>query len=259
MRMKDFVDVKKLQAIQDQFSDATGLAAIAVDSDGSYITKGSNFTDFCMKYTRGCEEGLRRCVKCDNECTGTYFCHAGLMDFASDIIINGERVGAIIGGQVLPHEPDEEGFRKIARELGIDERAYLEALKKVPIRSEKRIRAAAEMLGNVFNELVNLEYLKSITQKKVQVFDQEVSTAVSSIQSIKSNMRNLEQVSTMEKILSINASIEASRAGQAGVGFAVVAQEFGDLSISSAKVYDEIRGSISVIEKAILNMQKVDL
>ena len=59
-----------LQEIQDLFSDATGLAAIAVDMEGNYITKGSNFTDFCMKYTRGSEEGRRRCVKCDNECTG---------------------------------------------------------------------------------------------------------------------------------------------------------------------------------------------
>lgn len=52
MELKDFMDLSKLQKIQDAFSDATGLAAIAVGKNGEYITEGSNFTDFCMKYTR---------------------------------------------------------------------------------------------------------------------------------------------------------------------------------------------------------------
>ena len=50
MELKDFMDVSKLQKIQDDFSNATGLAAITVGINGEYLTKGSNFTDFCMKY-----------------------------------------------------------------------------------------------------------------------------------------------------------------------------------------------------------------
>ena len=153
MDIRDFMDLDKLQMLQDKFSDATGLAAIAVDDKGEYITKGSNFTDFCMKYTRGSEEGNRRCIKCDNECTGTYFCHAGLMDFSVDIIINGQKLGAVIGGQILPKEPDEEKFRATAEELGIDPDAYIRALKKVPISNENKIRAAAELLGLIVNQI----------------------------------------------------------------------------------------------------------
>ena len=52
MELKEFMDISKLQKIQDNFSDATGLAAIAVGNDGQYLTEGSNFTEFCMKYTR---------------------------------------------------------------------------------------------------------------------------------------------------------------------------------------------------------------
>lgn len=37
----------------------------------------------------------------------------------SDIKVGDEKVGAIIGGQILPEAPDEESFRKTARELGI--------------------------------------------------------------------------------------------------------------------------------------------
>lgn len=259
MELKDFIDFKMLQDIQDQFSDATGLAAIAVDANGNYITKGSNFTDFCMKYTRNSPEGLRRCVKCDNECTGTYFCHAGLMDFASDIIINGERVGAVIGGQVLPKEPDYDEFRRIANELGINEEAYIAALKKVPIRSEKTIRRAAGMLGSLMNQLINLEYLKHLNSKKITVFDQEVNNALSAITQIKAKTKELQRVASMENILSINASIEAGRAGQAGVGFAVVAREIGEVSRQSAGVYEEIQELVTSAETSITTMKEVDL
>lgn len=257
--IKTFLDLDELQRIQDQFSDATGLAAIAVDTEGNYITKGSNFTDFCMKYTRGCQEGLRRCVKCDNECKGTYFCHAGLMDFASDILIEGERVGSIIGGQALPSKPDPEQFRVIARELGIDEEAYLAALKKVPIRSEKTIRSAADLLINVVSQLVNLSYFKYINKEKIEVFGTERKNATNAVNAITQKMQDLQQVASMENVLAINASIEANRAGRAGVGFAVVAREIGKLAHQSASVYEEIHSLVSEVQNSIRHMDQVDL
>lgn len=259
MKLKDFMNFSLLQTIQDQFSDATGLAAIAVDAEGNYITKGSNFTDFCMKYTRGCSEGLRRCVKCDNECKGTYFCHAGLMDFSTDIVVHGERLGSIIGGQVLPNPPDPEKFRGIARELGISETDYLSALSKVPIKTEKSIRAAATMLSEVVNRMVNLEYLKSLNQRKVDVYDTEIQTVLKGSQGIASKMKDLKNVASMQNILAINASIEAGRAGQAGVGFAVVAREIGDLSKRSSRVFEEIEEMITSIRAAAAHMDNVKL
>ena len=38
--IREFVDLEKFQSIQDMFSDATGLAAIAVDAAGKYIKIG---------------------------------------------------------------------------------------------------------------------------------------------------------------------------------------------------------------------------
>ncbi|HWP51896.1 MAG TPA: PocR ligand-binding domain-containing protein, partial [Clostridia bacterium] len=253
------IDLKTLQQIQDRFSEATGLAAIAVDINGNYITKGSNFTDFCMKYTRGSTEGLRRCVKCDNECTGTYYCHAGLMDFSSDLVINGEKVGAIIGGQVLPKPPDEEEFRKIARELGINESDYINALRQVPIKDEKSIHAAASLLADIVNMMINLKYIEAINQKKVEVFNAELSSVTVDINNIKSSTDDLENIASMENILSINAMIEASRAGQAGASFAIVAREMGELSKKSAGVYDKIQDFAQHVSDAVNRMNKVVL
>lgn len=251
MHIRDFMDLEKLQRIQDDFSDATGLAAIAVDAEGNYITEGSNFTDFCMKYTRGCAEGARRCTKCDNECTGVYFCHAGLMDFASDIVVEGERLGAIIGGQVLPSEPDEDKFRQTARELGINEDEYVNALRKVNVRTEKSIRAAAGMLGMVVNEMVNLEYIKFRNASRIDGLDAEIQACVDVTNVISNKTHELKSIASKQKMLALNASIEAARTGEAGVGFAVVAKSMGDLSSKSAVIYNDIETSVTTVSESI--------
>lgn len=251
MELKDFMDLSKLQEIQDAFSNATGLAAIAVDNQGKYLTEGSNFTDFCMKYTRGSVEGNRRCVKCDNECTGTYFCHAGLMDFSVDILVDGEKMGAIIGGQVLPNPPDEEEFRKTAQELDINPDEYVAALRKVPISTETRIRSASSLLGTIVNQLVNLEYFKYINSSSMDTLKSEVLNSTEVIQKINSNTSQLKSIANKQKMLSLNASIEAARSGEAGVGFSVVAKSMQDLSSQSAVIYSDIEQSVEEITRTI--------
>lgn len=254
MKLADFMDLKILQDIQDQFSNATGLATIMVGSDGSYVTEASNFTEFCMKYTRENEEGLRRCVKCDNECTGTYFCHAGLMDFSNDIIVQGEKLGACIGGQVLPEEPDLEKFTAIARELGINEKDYIEAVEKVPVRPEEAIRAAADLLGMIVNLVVNQEYIKYKNKEQLDILDREVAISVDAVQVISNKTKELESIASKQNILALNATIEAARAGEAGVGFAVVANQMGELSKRSVGIYKDIKEFSGTIEGAINNM-----
>lgn len=251
MHIKDFMDLSKLQEIQDKFSTCTGLAAIAMDTNGEYLTKGSNFTDFCMKYTRGSSEGNKRCVKCDKEGTGTYYCHAGLMDFSVDIKVNGEKVGVIIGGQTLPNPPDEEKFRGIAQELGIDPEQYIRALRKVPVSSEEKIRSAADLLGIVVNQLVNLEYFKHNNADRIDLLQEEVKNSTTLIQAINDNTSHLKTIANKQKILSLNASIEAARSGEAGLGFNVVAKSMQDLSSQSAIIYNEIEKSVAEITRTI--------
>lgn len=257
MYLKDFMDMNQLQKIQDMFSDATGLAAIAVNQDGEYITEGSNFTDFCMKYTRNSAEGNRRCVKCDNECKGVYYCHAGLMDFASDIIVNGEKMGSIIGGQVLPNEPDVEKFEKIAVELNINPKNYVEAVQKVPVRTEKQIRAAAQLLCDTVNEMANLAYQRWKNAREVEVIEGEMSNLTKSIKSITDKTKELETIASRQNMLTLNASIEAARAGEVGVGFAVVAKQMGELSRHSSDIYKNIKEASTTISSSINKINSV--
>lgn len=257
MDIRDFLDVKQLEQLMQDWSDATGLATIGVDSNGEYFTRDINFTDFCIKYTRGADEGLRRCQKCDAECTGTYYCHAGLMDFSRDIIVNGQKVGAIIGGQVLPEEPDEEKFRAIAEELGVDPEEYLEALHKVPIRSEHSIKAAAKLLGDVVNMLVNASYQQQNELSKIDKMDEDIERAANLIREINEKSAQLDKIESKQNILSLNASIEAARAGEFGRGFAVVAAEVGKLAVNSGEINKSIKQSLKELTGTIKELESL--
>ena len=57
LRLTDLIDVKTLQDIQDGFANTTGMAALTADADGTAVTQGSNFTEFCMELTRKSRTG----------------------------------------------------------------------------------------------------------------------------------------------------------------------------------------------------------
>ncbi len=254
MKVQDFCDMKKFNDIMTQWGRATGLATVAVGSDGEYISDCINFTDFCIKYTRGCEEGCRRCVKNDREGKGVYNCHAGLMDFGIPLTLNdGTELGSVIGGQVLPEPPDEEKFREYARELGIDEDKYAEAVKKVTVKTRDEIEASANMLGDVLNMYIRSCYSDSTNGRLVEQMSSGIKEAAEQIDNINEINAKLSGFGGRQKILALNASIEAARAGEAGKGFAVVAQEVqnlaADMTESSTAINTELRKLIDTIQK----------
>lgn len=63
-------------------------------------------------------------------------------------------------------------------------------------------------------------------------------------QEIAKSVKSIEEIVFQTKLLSFNASVEASRAGEAGKGFAVVAEEVGNLAATSGESGKEIMGLV---------------
>ena len=61
----------------------------------------------------------------------------------------------------------------------------------------------------------------------------------------------LNGISSKTTMLALNASIEAARAGQAGVGFAVVAEQVKTLAVDSSKCANEVAAVVSAIQNQI--------
>ena len=198
---------------------------VAVGDDGKYISECYNFTDFCIKLTRGSNEGRRRCEKCDREGKGVYPCHAGLIDFGIPITLDdGTVLGSIIGGQVLPEHPDEDKFRKVADEIGVDQDKYIEALGKVNVKTREEIEAAANLLGDVINMYVRACYSSARRERILNNLKNGIKDAAEQIEVANDNTKLIESFDIIKDTY-LNASIEAARAGEAGKGFAVVAEE----------------------------------
>lgn len=67
----------------------------------------------------------------------------------------------------------------------------------------------------------------------------------------------VNDMSMQTQILSLNASVEAARAGAAGKGFAVVAQAIRDLATQSKKSVDEVADTSSYAKKTIDDITQV--
>ncbi len=252
IKIQDFCNMEKFEQIMSNWAKSTGLATVAVGADGKYISECYNFTEFCIDLTRGSEEGCRRCEKCDREGKGVYACHAGLVDFGIPITLNdGTVLGSVIGGQVLPEEPDEEKFRRTAIELKIDPDRYIDALHRVNVKSRKQIEASAKLLGDVINMFVRSSYAEAVNDNVVDTLLKGINEAASEINIANEANRKLAKVSMNQKMLGINASIEAAHAGAAGKGFAIVAGEVQKLATTMERSSHEITNSLTNLTEII--------
>lgn len=255
--IQDFCNMEKFENIMKNWATSTGLATVAVGADGKYISECYNFTEFCIDLTRASKEGCKRCEKCDREGKGVYSCHAGLVDFGIPITLDdGTVLGSVIGGQVLPENPDDDAFRQTARELDIDEDAYIDALHKVTIKSREEIEAAATLLGDVINMYVRASYTSVVNKRLLDKLQTGIQDCVEYIDDANEKTRKIEEFSGHQRILALNAAIEAARAGEAGRGFTVVASEVQKLADGMGQASAQIVDSLRKLSKNIHDLNE---
>ncbi len=174
LQLTDLIDKETLQKIQDGFSNMTGIAALTTDADGIPVTEGSNFSEFCMKYTRSTEKGCKSCIECDKwgaelamkkGKAAVYFCHADLVEFSAPIVADGRLMGCFLGGQVLTKEADPEKIRKVAARIGVDPEEYAEAAKKIRIIDRETVDNAAKFLHMIASVLSDMAYNKYLVYR----------------------------------------------------------------------------------------------
>lgn len=289
INISDVIEISLLQKFLDNFAKSMNLASVAVDKDGNPVTNPSSYTRFCAQFTHSTSAGDLRCAESHKrggeEAARTgrpyvFKCHAGLIDFAAPIIVEGQLIGTILGGQILSKKPNEDEFRRVAREIGVNEDRYIDAVREVNIASEKSIQAAAEVLFIVANSLSQVGYhklkLKNMSRDLVDRFtvieatmeqlaassitvnenQNELNKEILNVKQISEQinviLNSIKSIADQTKLLGLNASIEAARAGEAGRGFAVVATEIQKLSQNSKdtamkiiQLTDDIQKSIS--------------
>ncbi len=174
MNLRNFIDIEKLQKIQNEFSTATGMASITVDCIGKPVTKSSNFTRYC-DLVRSDPARKKICYKCDAHGGlqaaikgGPFFytCHGGLTDFAIPIIVNDTYLGAVLAGQIrLKDEVEDLDNILIPSPSLLDHPVFKEAYLETPVLSFEQVQASAEMMFAVTNYIVERQYINIIQER----------------------------------------------------------------------------------------------
>lgn len=288
IKLTDVIDLEFLQQFQDDFAKGVGLASVTVDPEGKPLTDPSSYTRFCMEYTHSTECGDKRCAeshrKGGEEAARSgkpvvYECHAGLIDFAAPIMLEGRLIGTILGGQVLTDVPQDQKYRKIAKEIGVDEEGYVEAVQEIRQLSRESIEAAANVLFLVANNMSKSAYqqlkLKAMADTlsdnlhQVSATMEELAASATDISGNQANLNNeiknvntvtgkidevmdfIKDIADETRLLGLNAAIEAARAGEAGLGFGVVAQEIRKLSADSKETVGKIKDLTTIIKISV--------
>lgn len=173
MHIGHIINADSFQVIQDDIAEATEIAIITVDYKGKPVTKHSRCSDFCniiRKYPNYNE----LCEKCDSrggleavrlQKPYIYVCHAGLVDFAIPIIVDGQYLGAVMAGQVLIKENDKEKLEQIvnSKHSGMDlirNKEVSEAFKLLPTMTLDKVKSISRMVFHINSYIVKEALLK---------------------------------------------------------------------------------------------------
>ena len=154
MQIEQLIDLAKVDALLEGFNKSTGFVTAIVDLEGRILSK-SGWRTICTDFHRVNPQTSVNCTFSDTILAGKmaadgnyhfYKCLNGLVDVAVPIRINGEHLANLFSGQFFFEPPDKAFFIRQAQKFGFDEQQYLEALEKVPVVSEEKVRTAMDFL-----------------------------------------------------------------------------------------------------------------
>ncbi len=290
LSLTDLISKSALQSLQDSFSDATGMAAVVMDANGE-VTRWSNMTEIAAEIIKKLRDDHNRLAAKEVEEARraekpvVFESYLGIMEFIVPIVYDGKYFGMFIGGQVIAEKPNGQQVRKFASTHGFEYDSLLSMFDNMTITPESRIFSASDLLFEMITSAVEAGYQHIRTErlgeqardnmgensgeseirrkinhtvdyvKHVEAGCERIKSAVEAsskaVENTDSIVKTIENSSTQLTLIGFNASIEAKRAGAAGVGFNVIAQEVRTLADKNTKQATEIEHTLNGIKKSM--------
>ncbi len=162
------------------------------------------------------------------------------------IVVDGRRVGTFgIAGPVALAQP----ITRIA--------ATVIASWAREQRQRQALEAAAgDVLRGVQNVSGHSASVASRTQETIDVMTRASSEATAKVEKSGEIVRTVQEIAQKSRILSINGSVEASRAGDQGRAFAVVAREMIQLAEDARGASNQIAATLEQVKSAIAQLRE---
>ncbi len=205
----DLLDFSMLQETQDAFAKATGVASIITQVDGTPITEPSNFCRLCSEIIRKSPKGLANCIQSDSiigrpnqdgpviqPCLS-----GGLWDAGASIYVDGRHIANWLIGQVRDSNLDMERMLAYAREIGIDESFYKEALEEVPVMSKEQFTQVAQALFLISSQLSSLAHRNYQLASQSERLEGMVAERTKELRESEERYRNLFYTNQSIKLL----------------------------------------------------------
>ena len=128
-----------------------------------------------------------------------------------------------------------------------------------------RVSATGKQVATLTEGVHNVEDALAANQQNIEEMSQQIESVQSAtrhinevfsllgeqMQKIFDVTKQLDSIASSTNMLSLNASIEAARAGQNGAGFAVVASKVRDLAVDSTACSSQVAGLVEEMQNQI--------
>ena len=128
-------------------------------------------------------------------------------------------------------------------ELEADQNRVSEACDEARLLSDRAITRLGEGTDLIHSSLGQITELLDL----VGALSQHVTGFAAAMEQVRRCSQDIDQIAETTNVLSLNATIEAHRAGEAGRAFAVVANEVKTLASQTRKATDEIAHTVDAL------------
>ncbi len=165
-KLIEIIDFNTVNTLLEGFNQSTGFVTAILDLEGNVLSQ-SGWRQICSEFHRIHPETSKKCTISDTllsekmgegEKYHSYECLNGLIDVAVPIIIKGEHVANLFSGQFFFEKPDIHFFKTQAQMYNFDEKAYLDALLKVPVLSKEKVDKAMDFLLNMTQMISEISF-----------------------------------------------------------------------------------------------------